>query len=524
MRTPGRALSAAALPTDLFAPEVIADPYGWFGRLREVDPVHWNDRFGMWLVTGQPEVAWILRRHDLFSSAVIRGDSAPAYPPVDRADLPLFDEIRGFRSAQLVEKDRPEHLRQRSVVHSYFTPTAMERWRPFVRAAVEELFDGIEARGTGGSGGVMDVLDELAAPLPVRIIAEMMGVPYRDRDRLRAMADGILYINRGESWRLRPLAEAIRGIVDYAAPLVEERIGGDGDDFISVLAGGEIDGAFTRHEVLVNTGLLLFAGHETTMNLICNGLLALIRHPEEWERLRADPAGMARLATEECLRYDPPVKSTQRVAAADIAVAELTGRQAGGRGCGRAAVQAERDERPPPDHPHRGPHPLDHRGCEPRSAGVRGSRRVRHWQAAESARVLRGGDSLLPGGHPGPGRGAGGAARPGRAVQPLRDPGRRRRVPAQSPVPFGQVAAGQVVDVSAGPVRPPRIDVDPARCVSNAMCLALAPGVFAHNDNYQSEAVDPAGGSLAEILEAARNCPTEAITVADADTGRTLFP
>ena len=313
--------ATATLTDDLFAPEVIADPYTYFGRLREIEPVHWNERFGLWLVTGYEELVWILRHNELFSSAVIKDAAAPPYPPVDPSDVPLFDEIRDFRADQLVEKDRPEHFDQRSVVHGYFTPKAMERWRPFVRAAVEELLDGVQPQGA------MDVLTELAAPLPVRIIAEMMGVPYEDRDRLRAMADGILYINRGEPYRFRPLVEAIRGIVDYAAPLVEERIDRDGTDFISVLADGESRGVFTRHQVLVNTGLLLFAGHETTMNLICNGLLAFIRHPDQWERLRADPAGMARLATEECLRYDPPVKSTQRIVAEDVELGHRTMRR-----------------------------------------------------------------------------------------------------------------------------------------------------------------------------------------------------
>ena len=310
--------TTATLTDDLFAPDVIADPYTYFGRMREIGPVHWNERFKLWLVTGYDELVWILRHNELFSSAVIKDAEAPPYPPVDPDDVPLFDEIRDFRADQLVEKDRPEHLDQRGVVHGYFTPKAMERWRPFVRAAVDELLDSVRPNGA------MDVLTELAAPLPVRIIAEMMGVPYEDRDRLRAMADGILFINRGEPWRFRPLIEAVRGIVDYAAPLVDERIGGGGSDFISVLAGGEERGVFTRHQVLVNTGLLLFAGHETTMNLICNGLLAFIRHPEQWERLRADPDGMARLATEECLRYDPPVKSTQRIAAADVEIAGQT--------------------------------------------------------------------------------------------------------------------------------------------------------------------------------------------------------
>ncbi len=302
---------------DLFAPEVIADPYGYFARLRERAPVHWNEKFGLWVITGYDEVVWLLRHHELFSSAIIKNVDAPPYPPVHQEDVPLFDIVRDFRSDQLVEQDRPAHLEQRTVVHKYFTPTAMEEWRPFVRAAVADLLDGLQPRGE------MDVLTDLAAPLPVRVIARMMDVPYSDMDRLRALADSILHMNRGEPDRLRPLTAGIRGITDYAAPFVEARLEEPGEDFISVLAQGEKLGVFTRHQVLVNTGLLLFAGHETTMNLICNGLLAFIDHPEEWDRLKADPEGTSRLATEECLRYDPPVKSTQRIVAA---AAELGGK------------------------------------------------------------------------------------------------------------------------------------------------------------------------------------------------------
>jgi cytochrome P450 len=297
---------------DLFAPEVIADPYSYFGHLRWIDPVHWNERFQLWVITGYDEVVWLLRHHELFSSEIMKNSTAPPYPPVDSDDLPLFEEVREFRADQLVEKDRPVHLEQRGVVHSYFTPTAMEAWRPFVRDAVAELLDELEPAGE------MDVLTDFAAPLPVRVIAQMMDVPFEDRDLLRELADSILYMNRGEPYRLRPLTEGMRGILEYAAPLVEQRLECPGEDLISALAQGEKADVFTRHQVLVNTGLLLFAGHETTMNLICNGLLAFIRHPGEWDRLAADPSGMSRLATEECLRYDPPVKSTQRIAAEDV--------------------------------------------------------------------------------------------------------------------------------------------------------------------------------------------------------------
>jgi cytochrome P450 len=303
---------------DMFAPAAIADPYAYYARLRELDPVHWNERYQLWVVTRYDDIVWMLRRHELFSSAVIRNDPRPPYPPVDSDDLGLVGFVRQFRADQLVEHDRPDHLAMRQVVHGYFTPKTMESWRPFVRQAVVELLDDAEARGR------MDVLTDLAAPLPVRVITQMMGVPPEDREHLRALADQLLYINRGEPDRLRPLTEGMRGMLEYVEPLVEARLARPGADFISVLAQGEQAGVLTRHQVLVNTALLLFAGHETTMNLICNGTLALIRHPDQWARLRADPVAVAPPTTEECLRYDPPVKSTQRIASEDV---ELRGKR-----------------------------------------------------------------------------------------------------------------------------------------------------------------------------------------------------
>ena len=304
--------AAAADPEDVFAPEVIADPYAYFGRLRETDPIHWNPRAEMWILTRHEDLVWLLRHHELFSSAVIGTDRRPPRPPIDPADEPLFAEVKRFRADQLVEKDRPDHQAMRAAVHEYFTPQAMESWRPFVRSAVAELLDEVEPQGR------MDVLEAIAAPLPVRVITQMMGVPEEDREHLRHLADKLLYINRGEPDRMRHLMVGIEGMIEYVSPKVDERADAPADDFISVLAQAEKADVFTRHQVLVNTALLLFAGHETTMNLICNGTLAFIRHPDQWEKLRADPAGAARLATEECLRYDPPVKSTQRIAAEDV--------------------------------------------------------------------------------------------------------------------------------------------------------------------------------------------------------------
>jgi cytochrome P450 len=159
---------------------------------------------------------------------------------------------------------------------------------------------------------------DFATPLPVLVIAQMMGVPRQDRPYVRHLAEKLLNIGRGERDRMQPLTEGMKGMIDYVSPLVDERLVNPGDDFISVLAQGEKAGVFTRHQVLVNTSLLLLAGHETTINLLCNGTLAFIRHPEQWAWLKQDPPGRTVRATEECLRYDAPVKSIQRIASQDV--------------------------------------------------------------------------------------------------------------------------------------------------------------------------------------------------------------
>jgi cytochrome P450 len=305
---------ATAIRDDMFTPDVIADPYAYYGRLRDEDPVHWNEAYELWVVTRHDDVTWLTRHNELFSSAVFRNDPRPAYPAIDESDLGLYEYVRNYQADQFIQHDRPEHLDMRKIVHGYFTPKAMESWRPFVVNAVKELLDAAEEKGS------MDVMRDLATPLPVLVIAQMMGVPAEDRPYVRQLAEKLLYIGRGEHDRMPILTDGMRGMVEYVSPLVDERIVNPGDDFISVLASGEKKGAFTRHQVLVNTSLLLLAGHETTINLICNGTLAFIQHPDQWALYKEDPVGRAKWATEECLRYDAPVKSIQRLASQDIEV------------------------------------------------------------------------------------------------------------------------------------------------------------------------------------------------------------
>jgi cytochrome P450 len=310
------AVSKLVINEDMFSPEATADPYTYFGRIRAEDPVHWNEKYELWVITRHDDLVWMTRHNELFSSAVFVNDSRAPYPEIYESDLGLYEFVRNYQGKQFIQYDRPDHLEMRKVVHGYFTPKPMEEWRPFVRSAIKHLLDLVEERGH------MDVMRDLAVPLPVLVIAEMMGVPQQDRHYIRELAEKLLNIGRGEPDRMRPLTEGMQGMLDYVSPLVDERIVNPGDDFISVLAGGEKRGIFTREQVLVNTSLLLLAGHETTINLICNGTLAFIQHPDQWDLLKQDKGDtlppLINRATEECLRYDPPVKSIQRIASVDV--------------------------------------------------------------------------------------------------------------------------------------------------------------------------------------------------------------
>jgi pimeloyl-[acyl-carrier protein] synthase len=140
------------------------------------------------------------------------------------------------------------------------------------------------------------------------MIAEMMCMPEPDRPYIRELAEKLLYIGRGEYDRMPIMTDGMKQMIEYVSPLVDERIVDPGDAFISMLARGEKAGVFTRHQALVNASLLLLAVDETTINLLCNGTLAFIQHPDQWAKLKDDPAGAAKVASQECLRYDSPVK------------------------------------------------------------------------------------------------------------------------------------------------------------------------------------------------------------------------
>ena len=303
-----------AINDNMFAPEVIADPYTYYGQLREEDPIHWNELFRQWVITRHDDLVWIARHNELFSSAVLAKDTREAFPPIDEEDVELFRHVRALGSHSIIQQDRPEHVDMRMVLHGYFNPKSMEKWRPMIQSAIKFLLDQAEEKGE------MDVMQDFATPLPLLVIASMMGVPEEDRPYIRDLSKKILLGGAASAGRTKLQAQGNVEMREYLDPLIEERLANPTDDLLSIVVNAEKTGQYTRDQVLGNAVLLLIAGHETTLNLVCNGTLAFINNPEQWELLRADPAGMARKAMEESLRYDPPVKGIQRIATEDVEI------------------------------------------------------------------------------------------------------------------------------------------------------------------------------------------------------------
>lgn len=303
----------AVIDDDLYADEVIADPYAYYGWLREVDPVHWNARYETWVVTRYADIVWLLRRPELFSSRFYADDQQPPSPPIAAGDMDELRFVSRFRSSEFIQNDPPEHSRMRNVVNRFFTPGRMELWRGMVREVVDTLLTDVESRDR------FDVLPDLAAQLPLRVIAELLGVPADDRQSLKEHADRRMRSALSLAPdRMRVAASGIRDTSDYLEAALDGGRTGAAGSLLEILHGAETTGSSSRAETLANAQLLIDAGHETTVQLICNGMLALLTHREQWDRLVADPAGLAAGATEECLRYDPPLPAPRRLVAQDV--------------------------------------------------------------------------------------------------------------------------------------------------------------------------------------------------------------
>ena len=293
---------------DPFDPAFRTDPHPIYKRLREENPVHPGPIGGL-VLTRHADCLTVLR-HPAASSDERNGELFKALDAAGEIDHELSDN-RPF-----LFLDPPDHTRLRRLVSKAFTPRTVERLRPRVQALVDELLDAV------ADAGSMELIEDLAYPLPVQVISEMLGVPPEDHERFKGWSKDLArgldpdFILPPEVLERRN--QAVTAFSEYFLELIAERRRSPRDDLLSALVAAEDEGdRLTEQELLSTCTLLLVAGHETTVNLIANGTLALLRNPDQLQRLRDDPS-VARSGVEELLRYDPPVQLTGRVALEDI--------------------------------------------------------------------------------------------------------------------------------------------------------------------------------------------------------------
>jgi cytochrome P450 len=272
----------------------------------------------MWVLTRHADCLAVLRdRRASSDSSNLDPERLPEGFADDRARRGLIGDAE-YDNRPFLFRDPPDHTRMRGLVSKAFTPRMVEGLRPRTEAIVNELLDAALARGE------MDAVADFAYPLPVRIICDMLGVPVADQDRFQvwsaALARGLDpdFLLTEEVHQAR--MEAVLAFAEYFFALLAERRADPGPDLLSQLALAEEAGdQLTEGEMLTTAILLLVAGHETTVNLIAGGVLALLEHPDQLDRLRSDPS-LARSAVEEMLRYVSPVQLTGRSITDDLPV------------------------------------------------------------------------------------------------------------------------------------------------------------------------------------------------------------
>jgi cytochrome P450 len=299
---------------DPWSPDFVADPYPAYARLREESPAFFHEPTRQWVISRHEDVSALLRSRTLGRS-YLHTASHEEFGQLAEPEFlrPFWDLIR----AGMLDVEPPTHTRLRRLVSKAFTPRMAEGLRPMVRRLAEELAGAMAAKGGG------DLLAEVAEPLPVTVIAEMLGVPPGDRHLLRPWSADICGM-----YELNPSEEtqriAVRAAVEfsgYLRELARERRRAPREDLISALAQVADEGDRLTEDELVGTCVLLLnAGHEATVNATGNGWWALLRTPGELARLRADHA-LIPTAVEELLRYDTPAPMFERWVLEDITVA-----------------------------------------------------------------------------------------------------------------------------------------------------------------------------------------------------------
>ena len=279
---------------DLTSSKVRANPYEIYELLREKDPVHRMRLISAWTLTEYEDAQTVLLDHRRFSS----GDNKLEYAP--------------YRT--ILDLDPPDHTRLRSLVSKAFTPRAVSELGPRIQQIVGELLDGVAEKDR------FDLISDFAFPMPVIVIAEMLGIPAQDRDRFNEWSNDIALavepiLSKEEISRLERSSDEL---VEYFEAIIELRRQDPQDDMLSALLAAEEEGDRLSHDELLGTlMLLLVAGNETTRSLIGNGMLALLKNPGQLQRLREDTE-LLDTAIDEMLRYDSPVQFIIRVVLEDM--------------------------------------------------------------------------------------------------------------------------------------------------------------------------------------------------------------
>ncbi len=293
---------------DLADPAILPDPYPLLAGLREASP--FAEYGGAFVVAGRHADCWAVLRHPNASSERNKSLIAGAAPRRTR-DRPSFLSL-----------DPPDHTRLRRLVSKAFTPRTVARLEPRIGAMTAELLT------AASHAGELELVSQLAYPLPVRIISEMLGVPVQDHPRFagwsarlaHSLQPGFGLDADAAASRAQAAQAASDEFADYFRALIAARRAQPEQDLLSDLIRAEDDGEMlTENELIATCVLLLVAGHETTVGLISNAILALLRHPDQLAAIRADP-GLAAGAVEETLRYDAPVQMTARVARGGLRV------------------------------------------------------------------------------------------------------------------------------------------------------------------------------------------------------------
>ena len=271
------------------SPQLRAHPYPLYDELRRKDPVHRMRLIDGWVLTNYEDVDMVLRDHRRFGN---EGRDFGYIPYISMLDL-----------------DPPAHTRIRGLVSRGFTPRSVATLEPRIRQRVDELLDALEGRDR------IDLIQDFAFPLPVIVIAELLGVPPEDREQFNEWSNiaALTVDPLLNETQVRRVRQAIEELFEYFDGVAAARRKDPQDDLVSVLANAEEDGErLSREDLLINLVLFLAAGNETTRNLIGNGTLALLRHPEKLQRLR-DAPGLLDTAIDELLRYDSPVQVDGRI-------------------------------------------------------------------------------------------------------------------------------------------------------------------------------------------------------------------